>query len=202
MFLYALKKVFDMSAIKVSLSKEIHSIITRDDFDKFTVLELRSAYMSCLTTSDIDKNNAQRYVYRNILKLQKKGLLNRKDSKTTKKTTYVKTELFNSAIFEVENASDISTVDLPDTDESPNKTNSPSKHLIQNLVNQLHEFNAELLINLGEREQYKSLCQEYPQLKEPLQESYNFARNNFEKIKGHIKALNTAIEIEKQGQQI
>ena len=191
-----------MSAIKVSLSKEIHSIITKDDFDKFTVLELRSAYMSCLTTSDIDKNNAQRYVYRNILKLQKKGLLNRKDSKKTKKTTYVKTELFNSAIFEVENASGISIADLPDTDESSGKQTSTSNNLVQTLINQLHEFNAELLINLGEREQYKSLCQEHPQLKEPLQESYNLARNNFEKIKGHIKALNTAIEIEKQGQQI
>ena len=191
-----------MSTIKVSLSKEIHSIITRDDFDKFTVLELRSAYMSCLTTSDIDKNSAQRYVYRNILKLQKKGLLNRKDSKTTKKTTYVKTELFNSAIFEVENASAISIADLPDTDESSGKQTSTANNLVQTLINQLHEFNAELLINLGEREQYKSLCQEYPQLKEPLQESYNLARNNFEKIKGHIKALNNAIEIEKQGQQI
>ena len=114
----------------------------------------------------------------------------------------MKTELFNSAIFEVENASAISIADLPDTDESPDKTNSPSKHLIQSLINQLHDLNAELLINLGEREQYKSLCQEYPQLKEPLQESYNLARNNFEKIKGHIRALNNAIEIEKQGQEI
>ena len=191
-----------MSAIKVSLSKEIHSIITKDDFDKFTVLELRSAYMSCLTTSEMDKNSAQRYVYRNILKLQKKGLLNRKDSKKTKKTTYVKTELFTCAIFEVENASAISIADLPDTDESSGKQTSTANNLVQTLINQLHEFNAELLINLGEREQYKSLCQEYPQLKEPLQESYNLARNNFEKIKGHIKALNTAIEIEKQGQQI
>lgn len=204
MYFYVLKKVLAMSEsdIKISLSKEIHSIITRDDFDKFTVLELRSAYMSCLTTSDMDKNSAQRYVYRNILKLQKKGLLDRKDSKTTKKTTYVKTELFNSAIFEVENASAISIVDLPDIDEPSNKKNSPSKHLLQNLINQLHEFNAELLVNLGEREQYKSLCQEYPQLKEPLQESYNLARNNFQKIKGYIKALNNAIEIEKQGQRI
>jgi DNA-binding MarR family transcriptional regulator len=191
-----------MNQSKINLDSDLFTILSSPNFDKFTALELRSAYMSCLTTSEMDKNSAQRYVYRNILKLQKKGLLNRKDSKTTKKTTYVKTELFNSATFEVENASAIPIEDLPDTDESPNKANSPSKHLIQNLINQLHEFNAELLINLGEREQYKSLCQEYPQLKEPLQESYNLARNNFEKIKGHIKALNNAIEIEKQGQQI
>ncbi len=191
-----------MNQSKINLDSDLFTILSSPNFDKFTVLELRSAYMSCLTTSEMDKNSAQRYVYRNILKLQKKGLLNRKDSKKTKKTTYVKTELFNSSIFEVENASAISIANLPDTDEPSNDTNSPSKHLIQNLVNQLHDFNAELLINLGEREQYKSLCQEYPQLKEPLQESYNLARNNFEKIKGHIKALNNAIEIEKQGQQI
>tara|TARA_R110001592_G_scaffold319322_1_gene596890 strand:- start:422 stop:997 length:576 start_codon:yes stop_codon:yes gene_type:complete len=191
-----------MPAIKIALCKEIHSIITRNDFDKFTVLELRSAYMASSTSQGIDKNSAQRYVYRNILKLQKKGLLNRNDSKTSKKTSYTKTELFNSAIFEVNGPSDRPSEDLPDIDQSFNKKNSPSKHLIQNLVNQLQDFNAELLINLGEREQYKSLCQEYPQLKEPLQESYNLARNNFQKIKGYIKALNTAIEIEKQGQRI
>ena len=191
-----------MPAIKIALCKEIHSIITRNDFDKFTVLELRSAYMASSTSQGIDKNSAQRYVYRNILKLQKKGLLNRNDSKTSKKTTYTKTELFNSAIFEVNGPSDRPSVDLPDIAQSSKKNNSPSKKLIQSLINQLHDFNAELLINLGEREQYKSLCEDYPQLKEPLQESYNLARNNFEKIKGHIKALNNAIEIEKQGQQI
>tara|TARA_R110001592_G_scaffold319321_1_gene596855 strand:- start:419 stop:997 length:579 start_codon:yes stop_codon:yes gene_type:complete len=191
-----------MNQSKINLDSDLFTILSSPNFDKFTVLELRSAYMSCSTTSEMDKNIAQRYVYRNILKLQKKGLLNRKDSKKTKKTTYVKTELFSSAIFEVENASAISIADLPDTDESPDKTNSPSKHLIQSLINQLHDLNAELLINLGEREQYKSLCQEYPQLKESLQESYNFARNNFKKIEGHIKAINNAIEIQKQGQQI
>ena len=158
--------------------------------------------MASSTSQGIDKNSAQRYVYRNILKLQKKGLLNRNDSKTSKKTTYTKTELFNSAIFEVNGPSDRPSVDLPDIAQSSKKNNSPSKKLIQSLINQLHDFNAELLINLGEREQYKSLCEDYPQLKEPLQESYNLARNNFEKIKGHIKALNNAIEIEKQGQQI
>lgn len=191
-----------MPAIKIALCKEIHSIITRNDFDKFTVLELRSAYMASSTSQGIDKNSAQRYVYRNILKLQKKGLLNRNDSKTSKKTTYTKTELFISAIFEVDDPSDNPIVDISDIDKSLNKKNSPSKHLVQILINQLNDFNAELLINLGEREQYKSLCQDYPQLKEPLQESYNLARNNFEKIKGHIKALNNAIEIQKQGQQI
>ena len=191
-----------MNQSKINLDSDLFTILSSPNFDKFTVLELRSAYMSCLTTSEMDKNSAQRYVYRNILKLQKKGLLNRKDSKKTKKTTYVKTELFTCAIFEVENASAISIADLPDTDESSGKQTSNANNLVQTLINQLHEFNAELLINLGEREQYKSLCQEYPQLKEPLQESYNLARNNFEKIKGHIKALNTAIEIEKQGQQI
>lgn len=190
-----------MPAIKITLCKEIHSIITRNDFDKFTVLELRSAFMASSTSQGIDKNSAQRYVYRNILKLQKKGLLNRNDSKTSKKTTYTKTELFNTAIFEVNYPSDRPNEDLPDIDQSLSKKNSPSNQLVLSLINQLHDFNAELLINLGEREQYKSLCEDYPQLKEPLQESYNLARNNFEKIKGHIKALNNAIEIQKQGQQ-
>tara|TARA_R110001592_G_scaffold356543_2_gene658674 strand:- start:44078 stop:44653 length:576 start_codon:yes stop_codon:yes gene_type:complete len=191
-----------MNQVKINLDGDLISILSSSNFDKFTVLELRSAYMACLTTSDMDKNSAQRYVYRNILKLQKKGLLSRHDSKTSKKTTYVKTELFNAAKFEVDNSSEISAADLPDIDESPNEKNSPSQHLVQILINQLHDFNAELLINLGEREQYQSLCQEYPQLKEPLQESYNLARNNFKKIEGHIKAINKAIEIQKQGQRI
>lgn len=195
-----------MSSIKVSLCKEIHSIITRDDFDRFTVTELRDAYMVCLTARDIDENRAQRYVYPKIRKLQKKGLLSRHDSeiknknKTKKITTYVKTELFNSAIFDVYNSSPISTESLPDIQEPSNKQKPPTKNLLQILINQLHDLNTELLINLGETEQYKSLCQEYPQLKEPLQESYNLARNNFRKIEGHIKGLNNAIEIFKQAQ--
>tara|TARA_R110002072_G_scaffold303068_1_gene492525 strand:- start:8314 stop:8535 length:222 start_codon:yes stop_codon:yes gene_type:complete len=66
-----------MSVIKVNLSEDFLLIIRRKDFDKFTVLELRSAYMALSSNKLLDKNEAQRIVYREILKLKNKGLLRR-----------------------------------------------------------------------------------------------------------------------------
>lgn len=176
-----------MAVIKVNLSEDFLSIITRKDFDKFTVLELRSAYMALSSNELLDKNEAQRLVYRQILKLKNKGLLRRIDSKSSSKTRYVKTELFAEAELNVDKKQE----------ESERKKDKPSSDaVIKILREKIQTYKTQLLSSMGESDEYKELYTDFPHLKEPLQDSYNNAREINSKLHGRIKAVETLIELE------
>jgi len=141
-----------------------------------------------LSNSELDKNKAQRAVYREILKLKNKGLLKRIDSKTGKKTTYVKTDLFHTVNF--------ISKDCVSHVAKTNDENTDSQDAVKELVDRLQRYNAELQSLIGETSEYKSLYAEYPQLK-GLQKNYNLARNKIRNIEGLITAVETTIEDQK-----
>jgi hypothetical protein len=181
---------------KIDLDSGLLSILKTENFNKFTILELRSAYLAISHDKDLHKTEARRFVYRHILRLEKNGLLKRIHSKKTDKTTYAKTEKFDTSKFNAINQPLVDEAELNLTE-----TDSPSKNLLQSLIDKLQGYKVELLINIGETDEYKSLCLEYPQLKEQLQESYNLARENNRKIIGNVKALEKTIELQKQDLQ-
>lgn len=176
-----------MSQVSISLDGVFITILTAPSFDNFTVLELRSAFMA-LSNNGLDKNKAQRIVYREILKLKNKGLLKRIDSKTTKKTTYVKTDQFHTANF-------ISK------DSAPNSAKKDTvipceQNVIKELTERLQRYKAELQSLIGESNEYKALYAEYPQLK-GLQKNYNLARDKIRNLDGMIKSVETTIKDQK-----
>ena len=176
-----------MSQVSISLDGVFITILTAPSFDNFTVLELRSAFMA-LSNSELDKNNAQRVVYREILKLKNKGLLKRVDSKTTKKTTYVKTDLFHTVNFI---SKDSASKPVKKDDD-----NSGGQNVIKELTDRLQRYKGELQSLIAESNGYKSLYAEFPHLK-GLQKNYNLARNNMNDIGGLIKSFETTIEDQK-----
>jgi hypothetical protein len=185
-----------MNQVKINLDSDLFTLLSSSNFDKFTVLELRSAYLALSHQVDLNKVEARRFIYRNILRLEKKGFLKRTYSKKTDKTFYIK-----AASFDINNFNVVSH----DLDEEviidSNEPKLLPKDILQSLINKLQNYKVELLTSIGETDEYKSLCLEYPQLKEQLQESYNFARENSQKIIGKVKALEKSIEQQKQGAQ-
>lgn len=185
-----------MSQLKLNLDSELITILSSANFDKFTVLELRSAYLALSQKPELDKTEARRFVYRHILRLEKSGLLKRIQSKKKDKTSYVKTSKFDTYKFIATNQHLDEEVDV--NFEEPD---SPSKDLLRILIDKLQTYKIELLTSIGETEEYKSLCLEYPQLKDQLQESYNLARENSQKIIGKVKALEKSIKQQNQDHQ-
>lgn len=184
-----------MNQVKINLDSDLLTLLSSSNFDKFTVLEFRSAYLALSHQADLNKVEVRRFIYRNILRLEKKGFLKRAYSKKTDKTYYIKT-----TSFDINNFKKISH----DLDEEVINSNEPKllpKDILQSLINKLQNYKVELLTSIGETDEYKSLCLEYPQLKEQLQESYNFARENSQKIIGKVKALEKSIEQQKLGVQ-
>jgi hypothetical protein len=182
-----------MNQSKINLDSKLFTILSAPNFDKFTVLELRDAYLDLFQKGDMYKVEARRFVYMHILRLEKKGFLKRAYSKNKNKPIYIKAAAFNINNFKTKKPSLNDVVKI-----KPSETPPPSKDLLQRLIDRLQGYKIELLTSIGETDEYKSLCLEYPQLKDQLQASYNLARENSQKIIGKVKALEKSIKQQRQ----
>lgn len=170
-------------ATKITLDEDLRSILLTGSFDNFTVLELRGAYLAKVNNPSLDKVEARRYVYRHILRLEKKGLLVRKESSKQDRTYYSKTAEFTDDKFKIQSKSCANT----------NPVTRASDRVSQKLKEKLIRYRSELLIALGETEEYKSLHEEFPDLKQELQQRYDSSRDHCSKIHGRIKAIESLI---------
>lgn len=170
-------------ALMITLDEDLLSILLTESFDNFTVLELRGAYLAKVDDPALDKVEARRYVYRHILRLEKKGLIVRKKSSKQNRTYYSKTDEFSEDKFRTHSKpiANISSVTLTPEGVS------------QKLTEKLNRYRSELLITLGETEEYKSLHEEFPNLTQELQQRYDSARDHCSKIHGRIKAIESLI---------
>jgi hypothetical protein len=183
-----------MSQDSIRMDPDFISILAPAEFNNFTVLEMRGAYLALPAHRGLDKNKAQRTVYRQICRLTSKGLLQRNEGKSIRQTRYEKTALFF--------ASELSgnrKVRLKASNTGLSAENgTDNSQLIKLLVEKLQQYKLELLTGIGESEEYKSLYSSYPHLRDHLQESYNTARDNCSKLLGRVRALETLIEQQKK----
>lgn len=173
-----------MSQVSISLDGVFITILTAPSFNNFTVLELRSAFMA-LSNGELDKNKAQRVVYREVLKLQKKGLLKRTDSKSTKKTSYSKTDLFHTA--------KLISKDGAFNSASKGSVDEINRAAVKDLTERLYRIKGELQTLIAESNGYKALYAEYPKLK-GIQQNYNRSRDNIRSLDGLVKSLEKTIK--------
>jgi hypothetical protein len=183
-----------MSEETVRLDAELSTILSPAEFDNFTVLELRDAYVALPANVGMDKTKAQRIVYRQVYRLKNKGLLRRADASKKRNICYEKTELF----FSTEILPRSSNEEIKPTAASKVETDKGRHLFVKNLVEKLRQYKLELLTSMGESDEYKALYSEYPHLKGQLQESYNTARDNCSKLLGRVKAIETLIEQQKR----
>ncbi|WP_170235833.1 hypothetical protein [Colwellia demingiae] len=57
----------------MKLNNLVAQIIAAPNFDHFSAIEVRSAYLALKCDNTIDPNDARRFVYTELLKLVKKG---------------------------------------------------------------------------------------------------------------------------------
>tara|TARA_R110001592_G_scaffold7032_3_gene39515 strand:+ start:54731 stop:55276 length:546 start_codon:yes stop_codon:yes gene_type:complete len=171
--------------MNIKLDSDLLSILLTENFNNFTVLELRSAYLAIVSNPKLGKVEARKYVYRHILRLENKGLLERKYSEKRDRTFYSKTKQFSPDCFQV-------SEEHLETSKPPLKKEE-SLGVKKDLISKINKYRLELLTSIGETEEYKALCSEFPQMADNLQERYNNARDNGSKVLGRIKALESLI---------
>ncbi|QFI37031.1 hypothetical protein FR932_03900 [Moritella marina ATCC 15381] len=172
--------------IKVTTS--IYSIFVTDDLNNFTVSEMRSAYMKI--TGETDPVLSRKMVYRQILRLQKLGMLEKVDSDNVKEHRYNKTTIFLQT--------GLTTEKLKSKPASKELTLNPKKVTSSLLDERLKQCEVDLIASIAESEEYMSLYKSMPELKEHLESNYLQSREHSSKLLGKIKAIKSVITYQKK----
>lgn len=155
----------------------VAKIIKAPNFDNFTTSEVRSSYITLKNDDSLEPAQVRKKLYAELLKLVKKGWLNKKSSNIKGLTRFIKTDLFDANALTESTRSDVTIKPFPDD----TKQNT--------LAAKLNLYKAELLLNIGETEAYKEIYSEFPELVDDIQPQYNVARDNNTKILGKIRAI-------------
>jgi hypothetical protein len=160
----------------------VAQIIEAENFDKFTTSDVRSAYFALKKDPTLDSAEVRRMIYAELMKLVKKGWLERNIPKQKGLTRFKKTVHFDAKSLPVKPIALLHISDDYSIDEH------------KKLSAKLNYYKSELLLSLGESEAYKEIYLELPDLAEEIQPKYNSARENSTKLLGKIKAIETIIE--------
>jgi hypothetical protein len=168
----------------------VAQVIIAKSFDHFTTNDVRSAYLALKKDPTLDSSVVRRKIYGELLKLVKKGWLNKLISRKKGLTRFSKTELFDYEviILKFTRGKDI------EIEKNDNKQ--------RQLLGKLNHYKAELLLILGESEAYKDLYSESPEFVDELQPKYNKARDNITKMLGKIRAIEGLLKQDKPLEQI
>jgi hypothetical protein len=167
--------------VVLKLDPLVIQIIVATHFDNFTTSDVRSSYMTLKNDPLLDPVDVRRKLYGELLKLVKKGWLNKKPSRGKGFTRFSKTELF-----------DIRALNEFSAEKTTIKPVIQDKQ--QTLIDKLKYYKTELLLNIGETDAYKELYTELPELVDEIQPQYNIARDNNTKILGKIRAIESLMK--------
>jgi hypothetical protein len=174
----------------MKLDPFVAKIIVAASFDHFTTSDVRSDYLALKKDPSSNSSVVRRKIYAELLKLVKKGWLNKLISEKKGLTRFSKTELFDSEVIE--------SKFKRGTDNEIEKNDNKQRQLL----GKLNHYKAELLLIIGESEAYKDLYSEFPELVDEIQPKYNEARDNNTKILGKIRAIEGLLKQDKPLEQI
>ena len=180
---------------EIKMNNFLVDILKNETFNNFTVIQLRDKYLE-ISKSVSCKDEARKYVYKQILRLVGFGLLIKKGKKNSQTILYKKTDLFDATSFIIkEHGDEVGKESSPIIVKKTNKSSS-----LKQLESTLNEYKVDMMSAIGETEEYIKLLDDFPQMKEPLRESYELARDKSSKLLGKIKALKKAISIAQEAQ--
>ncbi len=162
----------------MKLDPLVAQIIATTNFNHFTTSDVRSTYLVLKDDPSLKPTSVRRKIYSELLKLVKKGWLEKLIPKNRKgPTRFSKTALF-----------DVDQIQLK-TECEPIEVNKDIDKKKEQLLSKLNIYKADLLLNMGESEAYKELYSEFPELIDEIQPKYNKARDNNTRILGKIRAI-------------
>ncbi|WP_297894501.1 response regulator [Shewanella sp.] len=174
-----------MSKASIKICPTLHTILQDESFNNFQVMSLRDAYLA-VSTNSLTVSKTYNFIYQQVHRLVKKGLLDKNVDPLLKETTYQKTTNFFQANFILQSANKTETVEVTPTHREKHNT-------IKQLEERLKQSEIDLLTSIGESEEYMRLYQSFPDMKAHLESQYLQARETSSKLLGQIKAIKSAI---------
>ncbi|HCG9193022.1 hypothetical protein [Vibrio parahaemolyticus] len=161
----------------LKMNPYMFNLLIEKGIDNFSVVEIRDALMECAPIFE-DKEQARKYVYRQLLSFERKGWLISAGIRREKR--YFLTQKFNSLYFEPRKSS---------KEESISTYSEEIENMIDMLRQEKTQYEAELAIVLGELEEYQSLLVRFPSNKVMLIPIFDVTKKRSEKLLGKINAL-------------
>jgi len=161
----------------------LYRLLVEKSLDKFTVLNLRDAYIR-ESQVPISPKEARNRVYALIHRYTKQGLLVKETKQNSRESIYSKTSQFHCTEFYHSSSKN--------TDDKRN-IYSNSTQSIGEIEKKLDQYQVDLLASIAESEEYMKLYETNPELKEALEPNYHQAREQSSKLLGQIKALKAVI---------
>ncbi|TKF23241.1 hypothetical protein FCV43_04150 [Vibrio genomosp. F6] len=161
----------------LKISDEMHKLLIEMEMDGFLVVELRDAFVS-IDDSYVDRDDARRKIYRQILRFMKNNWLISEG--TGQKKRYFQTDLFKS--LQADTVSENSNITI---------SASPDYSVLRHERNQ---YKGELEIVFGEISEYQSTCSRFPELEPKLTPLLEQARDNSAQLLGRVNALTNVLK--------
>lgn len=168
----------------MSLNRQVEHIISNPLLDRFTVKEIRAAYLFLPNQVAVeDLSELRRSIYAELVKFEKKGWLKKSVSAKKGVTTYKKTELFDMPFKQLA----LTNQKLSEPSVVPNKD-------VKEMYTRLNDYKNDLLEGIGKADEFRSLREIYPHLHDQFQPEYNKVRESNSRLLGKIDALEKTIE--------
>jgi hypothetical protein len=174
----------------IHIKPELLRVLKELKLKQFTVAELTEAYLSAPHSPHESKKAARQFVYRNIVRMIKSGLMEKQvygDSWPRYSITPAFQE--NEGLLREEPI--VPTI-LPPASTPPAPANMSLP--VQTLKERLSKHRSDMLCAMGEVEEYNALCEELPELRMKTQSLYNQARERSAMLLGKIKALESLLD--------
>lgn len=154
----------------------IKSIICMKNIDRFSVTEIRAAYLVLVNDGDLDNQRLRQFIYDDLHKLVREGWLIKKTASNGRESRFTKTEFFDPALI---------------AEELEKPVKEPSSKLsetIKSLYSDLSMLNADLLQCMGALDSFLNLKQQHPELSDEFKEFIHSTKEQKHILKGKIAA--------------
>ncbi len=169
-----------MSSPVININEFILNIIKDKNLQKISAIELKNLFLGAFP--DTKNKQATQLVHRTLNKLCRYQFFEK--TIENKKVVFFKTSLFDKNLLTTNKLSS----------EIVRETMLKSSDIeINELQTILNQYQIELLGKIGEAEEFKRLCNEYPAAKETLYPRYMHARNQSSTMVGKINAVEAFI---------
>ncbi|MEZ9603378.1 hypothetical protein AB4274_09120 [Vibrio sp. 10N.261.55.A10] len=169
----------------IRINPHMFNLLIEKGMDNFSVTEARDALLNG-TSAFPSKDDARKYVYKQLLSFEEKGWLSVIGVRRDKR--YHQTNEFKALTIEPRSGRNrkakVDSTDIQIPECSLNALEREKKQ---------HE--GELAITLGEIEEYQSLLTRFPNNKQDMQPLFNAARERSAKLLGRINALTNWMQV-------
>lgn len=153
----------------MNINEQILQIVSDPSFDSFTAFELKKAFVEKVGEEHLGVVEMIHFICAQMKLLAKNGVIERSHKERIFSGIYVKKANFHIG--------ESTLLKLP----------------LVELQEKYIRYKQQLLLNMGEAEEYKKLCVEYPELQVDLQPKYNNVREKNIKILGNIKVIESLL---------